>query len=77
MKKLLGLSAIMMFACSLSLGQSSGQPSTSDPNRSGAMTTNQNDNDHHDYGWIGLVGLAGLAGLTGRNRPGDTRGDRR
>ncbi|MBA3914371.1 MAG: WGxxGxxG-CTERM domain-containing protein [Acidobacteriales bacterium] len=67
----------VIFVCSLGFGQSSGQPSTSDPNRSGAMTTNQNNDDHHDYGWLGLVGLAGLAGLTGRRRDVDTRSERR
>jgi hypothetical protein len=30
-------------------------------------TTNDRDN-HHDYGWIGLVGLLGLAGLMNKRR---------
>ncbi|MBB4001615.1 WGxxGxxG family protein [Aurantimonas endophytica] len=31
-------------------------------------TTNQNDDDGFDLGWLGLIGLLGLAGLAGRKR---------
>ena len=38
-----------------------------------AATTNRNDDNETDWGWIGIIGLAGLAGLMRRRDPVSTR----
>ncbi len=44
--------------------QSSGSKSGTTMNSSAPADQNQ---EHHDYGWVGLLGLAGLAGLRRRS----------
>jgi MYXO-CTERM domain-containing protein len=70
MKKLLGISAITVLAVTLGFGQSASRPAAADANQAGAPTaaTNNDSDQHHDWGWIGLLGLGGLAGFAGRRR---------
>jgi hypothetical protein len=58
MKKILAVSALMVFSSSVAFAQSS-EPQTRDNNAT-------YDDRRHDWGWIGLLGLAGLAGLLPR-----------
>ena len=59
MKKLLAISALMIFSSGLVLAQSP-EPQTRD------NSATRYDEPRHDWGWIGLLGLVGLAGLRPR-----------
>jgi len=59
MKKLLAISALMIFSSGLAFAQSP-EPQTRDNSAS------RYDEPRHNYSWLGLLGLAGLAGLTRR-----------
>ena len=57
MKKLLAVTALMIFSSTLAFAQTS--PSPRDDN----ATTTGSDEPHRNWSWLGLIGLAGLAGL--------------
>jgi MYXO-CTERM domain-containing protein len=59
MKKLLAISALMIFSSGLALAQSP-EPQTRDNSAA------RYDEPHRNWSWIGLLGLAGLAGLARR-----------
>jgi MYXO-CTERM domain-containing protein len=59
MKKLLAISALMIFSSGLALAQSP-EPQTRDNSAA------RYDEPHRNWSWLGLLGLAGLAGLRPR-----------
>ena len=59
MKKLLAVSALMIFSSGLALAQS---PDSQTRDNSATRY----DEPRHNWSWIGLLGLAGLAGLRPR-----------
>jgi len=59
MKKLLAISALMIFSSGLALAQSP-DPQTRDNSAA------RYDEPHRNWSWLGLLGLAGLAGLARR-----------
>ena len=59
MKKLLAVSALMVFSSTLALAQST-PPTATDPNTS---TTRYDGERRQNLGWLGLLGLLGMAGM--------------
>ena len=59
MKKLLAISALMVFSSGLAVAQSP-EPQTKD------NSATRYDEPRHNLGWLGLLGLVGLVGLRPR-----------
>ena len=73
MKIILGLllTILLAFSFTESTYASPNPPTNNTPQTDANATTDMDDDNDMEWGWIGLLGLAGLLGLRGRDERKD------
>jgi MYXO-CTERM domain-containing protein len=69
LSKILGAGVIAFSLTALPVSaQTTTTPDAGTTNQPGTTTTETDNDNGTDWGWLGLLGLAGLFGLTGRKK---------